>query len=153
MYVIDDDIKDLIETGAATVVGTADAQGRPHVAIAWGPRVQEDRTSVSVFLDSARAAPLLRDLQATGRIAMTVSYPVSYRSVQLKGRSTRVVAPDAEDRDWVQRSREAFMASTALIGDPPGVIRNLWMQDVVRIDFEVEHAFDQTPGPEAGAPL
>ena len=153
MYVIDDELKDFLESGVAVVVATADAQGRPHVSMGWGPRIHDDRTGVTVFLDAARAAPMLRNLQATGRIAMTVGAPVSYRSVQLKGRSTAVKEPDEADRAWVQRHREAFTTSTMLIGDPPQAIRNLWMPEVVRVDFEADAAFDQTPGPEAGRAL
>jgi hypothetical protein len=41
----------------------------------------------------------------------------------------------------------------ALIGDPPEIIRSLWLDDIVRLTFDVDAAYDQTPGPEAGKPL
>lgn len=53
----------------------------------------------------------------------------------------------------MRRGREAFVARTSLIGDSPDMVRSLWLDDVVRVAFEVEAAFDQTPGPEAGKPL
>ncbi|MPZ98656.1 MAG: hypothetical protein GEU80_04805 [Dehalococcoidia bacterium] len=153
MYVINDELKTFIESGVAVVIGTADDEGRPHMAYAWGPRVHEDRVQVSLFIDAARSATPLRDLDANGRIAVTLADPVSYRSVQLKGRAAGHGEPVAGERAWVERHRDAFMASTALVGDAPSTIRNLWMEDVIRVDFEVEQAFNQTPGPGAGVPL
>jgi hypothetical protein len=152
MYRIDDDLKEFIESGVATIVGTGDADGRPHMTMGWGPRVTADG-SVDVFLDKERAAQTLADLEWNGRIAVTVVHPVTVRSVQLKGRYCESGEPDATDREWVERHREAFSVSTALVGDPPGVIKNLWLEETVRVVFEVDGAFDQTPGPEAGKPL
>lgn len=153
MFHIDDELKELLEGGVAVVVGTADAAMRPHVTPGWGPRVMGDRCSIHLFLESARAEQAIADLQATGRIAMTVADPVSYRSVQIKGCfiGTTPVTPDEET--WVQRHRDAFASTTALVGESPEAIRNAWMQDVVRVEFEAERAFDQTPGPMAGRPL
>ena len=153
MYVIDDELKAYLESGVAAVIGTADVDGRPHLAFVWGPRVHEDRHHMSVFIDAPRADVILRDIEATGRIAVIFSHPVSYRSVQLKGPTTGHREPAAEEQAWVEKHRAAFLTSTALVGDPPSTIRNLWMEEVIRIDFRVEQAFNQTPGPDAGIPL
>lgn len=153
MYVIDDALQELLESGVAATAATADERGRPHLALAWGLRVHPDRSTVSVFFETARGAFALADLRSTERIAVTVADPVSYRSVQLKGRQILISEADDDDRTWVQRHRDAFMVSTALVGESPVAVRNRWMQDVFRVDFVVEQAFDQTPGPEAGKPL
>jgi hypothetical protein len=153
MYRIDADLKEFVESGVAAIVGTADLAGRPHVTYAWGPRVNEAGTGVALFIERARVGTTLANVRATGRIAFTVADPVSYRSVQLKGRLTDDGEADGADEAWVERHRESFSVSTALVGDPPETIRNLWMDDVVRLEFEVESAFDQTPGPGAGKPL
>ncbi|MEZ4554299.1 MAG: pyridoxamine 5'-phosphate oxidase family protein [Dehalococcoidia bacterium] len=154
MYVVSEELRELIESGVAVSVATADVSGRPHLNTAWGPRVSPDGATASVFIDRARSQFTLEDVDTTKRIAMTVGDPVSYRSIQLKGTATGVVLePDGDDRDWVRLHREAFMVSAALVGDPPALLRNLWTEDVVRIDFAIEQAFDQTPGPDAGRPL
>lgn len=153
MYVVGEELRELIESGVAVSVATADATGRPHLATAWGPRVGPDGTTASVFIDRARSATTVEDIEATLRIAMTVGDPISYRSIQLKGTSLGCADPTEEDRDWVRRHREAFMVSIALIGDPPALGRNMWSEEVIRIDFLVEQAFEQTPGPDAGRPL
>lgn len=153
MYRIDDELKSFLESGVAAVLGTGDEQRRPQLAYGWGPRVGADPTTVEVFLDAERAAPTIANLRANGHIALTVADPLSLRSVQFKGRFQRVEEPTEADRAWVQRHREAFLVVTSLVGDPPSAIRNLWMDEVVRVTFQVDRAFDQTPGPEAGRPL
>ena len=153
MFRIDDDLRALIESGVAAVVGTGDAAGRPQVAYGWAPRSGATPSALEVFLDTARAGPTLANLRANGRIAVTIGDPVSVRSVQFKGRFQGVAEPTEADRAWVQQQREAFLVATSLVGDAPSMIRNLWMDEVVRVTLEVDAAFDQTPGPLAGRPL
>ena len=153
MYKIDAELKEFIESGVACLVGTGNAEGRPHVVYGWGPRVRAGGAEVDVFIDAPRSATALSDLRENPRIALTLAHPVSYRSVQLKGSFRSTQEPDDEDLARVQAHRDAFLVTTTLVGDPPNTITNLWMEEVVRVSFAVERAFDQTPGPEAGKPL
>lgn len=153
MFVLDAEVKEIVESGVAIIVAASDSSGRPQVRYGWAARVHAGGSAIDVFLDAPRSGPLLDNLAQTGRIAMTVGDPISYRSLQFKGSFTGSGAATQEDREWVQRGHEAFLISTALVGDPPEAIRNLWMDDVIRITFSVESAFDQTPGPEAGRQL
>ncbi|HEV8573209.1 MAG TPA: pyridoxamine 5'-phosphate oxidase family protein [Dehalococcoidia bacterium] len=153
MYQIDENLKDFIESGVATLVATGDSTGRPHLAYGWAPRVADPAGVVEVFLDTARAGPLIADLRANRRIAVTMAHPVYYRSVQLKGDFQNLSDPSDSDKSYVQQRRGDFLTSTSLVGDPPESIRNLWLEDVVRIAFTVNQAYDQTPGPNAGKPL
>ena len=59
----------------------------------------------------------------------------------------------ADDAAWVQRHREAFVVTTSLVGDPPTAIRNLWMDDVVRVSFDGRARVRPDAGPDAGRPL
>ena len=153
MFVVDQELKEFIESGIGVLVGTVDATGRPRLAYAWGPRVHPGGSRVSVYVDLARSGPLLNGREVNPQIAATFTDPISLRSVQLKGRILEVADPNEAERTWVVGHRDAFAATTALIGDQPHVIRNLWMEETVRIDLSVERAFDQTPGPNAGASL
>jgi hypothetical protein len=154
MFRIDDELKEFIESGVAVVLGTASGERRPLVNYAWGPRVQESGGGLHVFLERPRAQPALANLEATGLVAVTFAEPVSYRSIQLKGRYLGSEPATPEEEVWVQRHRDAFASQTALIGDSPGVRRNAWMDErLLRLEIEVNGAFDQTPGPNAGEPL
>lgn len=152
MFVIDEELRELVESPVSVSVGTA-AGDRPELIMGSGPRVGADRTSMSVFLDRARSGPTVENLRENGQIAVTIAAPVSYRSVQFKGRLRRIHEADERDRAWVQRARDMFVTVIALVGDPVQGARNLWMDDLIRIEFEVEDAFDQTPGPNAGRKL
>ncbi len=153
MFLIGDELKEFLESGVATVVGTADSRGRPHVMYASGLRVGDDRCSVSFFIERARVSTTLANAATQGSIAVTAAHPVSYHSVQLKGRWKGSAEADDDDRLWVERQREAFATAIALVGDPQDGARNQWMDDIVRLDCTVEQAFNQTPGPDAGKPL
>ncbi len=139
-------------SGLAAQVGSAGPDGRPQVAAAWGPRYNSDGT-MTVYLDTARAGQTLANLAMNRNIALILADPISYKSVQIKGEWLSAAPPSEEERGAVQRHREAFASNLALVGDKPDAIRNLWMEDVTRIDFAVHAAFDQTPGPQAGQPL
>lgn len=153
MYEFDPATKGFLENGGlAAQVGSADPNGRPQIAAAWGPRENGDGT-MTVFLDTARAARTLANLAMNRNIALIVADPISYRSVQFKGEWLSTAAPTEEEQAWVQRHREGFASNLALVGDSPGAIRNMWMDEITRIDFTVRAAFDQTPGPQAGQPL
>lgn len=152
MFRIDKDLKEFLQGGVAVVVGTGDNSGRPQIAWGWGPRVL-DASTVEVFLDTERAEKTLANLEANGQIAVTFGDPVSYRSVQLKGTFKGSRPTTAPDIEWVNRHHDAFSATTALVGDPPETIRNLFLDDFVCVSFSVTRAFDQTPGPDAGKPL
>jgi hypothetical protein len=46
-----------------------------------------------------------------------------------------------------------FLITTTLVGDSPTAMRNRWLDDIIRVTFRAECAFDQTPGRHAGIPL
>jgi general stress protein 26 len=152
MYQIAPALKEFLESGVAIQVGTAGADGKPHAVTGWGARINEDGT-VSIFIEAKRASRPLANLATNPKVAVIFGDPISYRSIQLKGQWRSTAPPSEEDQAWVVRHRDLFASSTALVGDNPNSIRNLWMDEVMRIDFDVQQAFDQTPGPEAGRPL
>jgi hypothetical protein len=150
---IDDELKEFLESGVGVYVGATGPECGPRVTRGWGPRVLDDRRTMEVFVDSPGGSDVAAAVQADGRVAVVTAAATTYRSIQLKGRCLEVGDPGLGDADWVQRHRDMYAAATALVGQPPPVTRNLWTRGVTRIRFVVEEAFDQTPGPRAGAKL
>ena len=73
--------------------------------------------------------------------------------MQLKGRCTSIGDVSGADSVWIARHLDTFVGIAGQIGIPPDVVRNLAGSDFVRIAFEVEEMFDQTPGVGAGKPM
>jgi hypothetical protein len=98
------------------------------------------------------------NLVGNGRIAVALSLPSTYETVQLKGRYLRTTEPDAEDLLRVDRHRESFARVNESLGVPRPRVEAFWRRELagsplfVTIHFAVHAVFNQTPGPAAGAP-
>jgi hypothetical protein len=156
---ISDELKTLIEGPVSVLVGTRDSRLVPEITRAWGPVVSEDRQSVSLCVPLATSRKTLDNLEANGQIAVTFSLPTNYRTFQLKGRHARTAEPESTDLAVVERHRDAFGEVNASLGQPREVIEAFWRAEIetsavlVRISFEPDQVFDQTPGPGAGRRL
>ena len=156
---ISDELKTLIEGPVSVLVGTRDSRLVPEITRAWGPVVSEDRQSVSLCIPLATSRKTLDNLEANGQIAVTFSLPTNYRTFQLKGRHVRTAEPESMDLAVVERHRDAFGEVNASLGQPREAIEAFWRAEIetsaalVRISFEPDQVFDQTPGPGAGRRL
>lgn len=153
MDLVDDDLKEFLESGVGFYVGANDSEHGPRVTRGWGFRVLDDRRSAEVFVDALGGAAVAGAARVDGRVAVVAAQPTTYQSIQLKGRCLEVGEPGPGDARHVQDHRDAYTAAVALIGHPPSVVRNLWTRAVTRIRFTFDEAFDQTPGPGAGTRL
>ena len=153
---ISDELRALIEGPVSVLVGTRDSRLVPEITRAWGPRVSEDRQSVSLCVPLATSRKTMDNLEANGRIAVAFALPTNYRTFQLKGRHAKIAEPDTTDLAAVERHRDAFSTVNAPLGQPREIIEAFWRAEIetsavlVKILFVPEEVFDQTPGPGAG---
>lgn len=138
---------------SSVVVAAATNDGRPFATLGWGPRVNDAGDRLTVFVEERRATDVLRSIRENGRIAVTYGDPISYRSVQVKGRDCAVVPMAYGDEEAITQHRNTVASNFALTGDPLTGLRNMWMNDFIRLEFTIAEAYDQTPGPNAGRPL
>jgi hypothetical protein len=154
---IDDELKSYLESGPSILVGTCDLGLVPEITRAWGPRVSEDRRSMSVCVPLATSGRTLDNLANNPRIAVSCALPRNAKSVQLKGTCIETTEPDAADLAAVDEHRDAFAAGNERIGVPRHRIEVFWRRELetspvlVKIRFVPDRTFDQTPGPDAGA--
>jgi len=154
---IDDELKAFVESGVSVVVGTRDEGLVPEIVRAWGPHVNRDRRSIRVCVPEATSVRTRTNLVGNGQIAVALSLPSTYETVQLKGRHLRTTRPSAEDLLRVDRHRESFGAVNESIGVPRARVEAFWPRELmgsslfVTIHFAVDAVFNQTPGPFAGA--
>jgi len=150
------DLLAMMARGVSVNVASRDLAFRPSLMRALGSRVSPDGRSITVYVSRRQSRQLVQDVAATGHIAAVFSEPATHRTVQVK--ATRAVLRNAEAAD--QPVLAAYLASMEheiqRVGYAPALTRAMLahsLDDLVAISFEPEQAFDQTPGPKAGARL
>jgi hypothetical protein len=147
------DIGELAGQGVAVIVATRDGSLMPAVTRGWGPRLLEDGARLELCVDAPEGSATLENLRAGSPVAVTLSRPTSYLTVQLKGAVIAFGQPEPEAVHAAHEHVEAFVAETSAIGVPEGIVRVLVGSELVGVAIEVAERYDQTPGPGAGLPL
>lgn len=152
---LSDDVAAFIESGVSIVVAVVGPTGRAHTGRALAARVQPDATIRLIFAEEGTEA-IAASARQRGPIAATFSAPMSHRTLQLKGFSSRLEQLDPEDEAASQRQCDAFAGVLEAVFHPPAFVQafldyrqsKLWV-----LSFPAHEAFEQTPGPGAGRPL
>lgn len=150
------DLLAMMARGVSTIVGSRDLTHRPSVMRAVGSAVADGGRQVTVYLARRQSRQLLQDVAATGHIAVVFSEPATHRTVQLKARQARIRNAGAADAPVLARYLQSMEKELQRVGIAPPLTRAMLahqIDDVVAVEFTPEQAFDQTPGPQAGAPL
>jgi len=146
----------MIDRGVSAIVASRDQALRPSLMRAVGTSISDGAREITVWLARGSARQLLLDLAATGQIAVVFSEPATHRTVQLKG--SRVTTRDATpaDRPALARYLASMEQEVGRVGYGPRYVQAMLghrLEDTVAVSFVPDQAFDQTPGPRAGAPL
>lgn len=142
--------------GVSVNVASRGGDSTPLVGRACGCRASADRRQVTVFLSALQLPLLVEALAETKVIAVAISQPTTHRTLQLKGSDARVMPVSAEDHTHLATFRQAFAADLASLGYgyefAVAVVPEV-DAGTVAVRFTPTHAFDQTPGQNAGKPL
>ena len=146
----------MIARGVSVIVGSRDATLRPSVMRAVAGTLSPDGLGVTVYLARSQSRQLLQDLGATGHISTVFSQPSTHRTVQLK--ATRVSMRNAVTSDepviaGYLAAMEKELAQVGIDAKQTRAMLGCRIDDLVAVSFVPEQAFDQTPGPRAGARL
>ena len=137
--------------GLSLLVASCDARARPVTARGVGLRVWPDRAGLTLFLPQATSGAVVANLAEHPPVALVLSRPNDYHTVQLKGAATGVRAARDDERALV----DAFMEAFGALVEDLGVPRDLWQRvpcwPCFAVDVQVGEVFLQTPGPGAGA--
>jgi hypothetical protein len=142
--------------GVSVIVASRDAQLRPSLMRAVGSRIEEGGQAVTVYLSRRQSRQLLQDLAATGQVAAVFSVPSTHQTVQLKASKVEMRPAGPADAPVLQEYLAAMEQEIQRVGFAPPLTRAMLahrLDDVVAVRFAPEQAFDQTPGPRAGAAL
>lgn len=151
---IDDKIRAHILRNVGTIlVGTRDANLTPEITRGWGPTILPDGHTIDVCVSISAGAKTLENLGNFDEIAVTFHHTATYQTVQLKGRFLESGGLTSGDWEAFERQKNIFLEQTKTHGVPLNIVSRLFTTDLVRIRFVVHEAFEQTPGPGAGAKL
>jgi hypothetical protein len=138
----------------ALIAGLVDPQGRPYALRAWVVLpIGTDGDRVRVALGDE--CHIVGDWIVGTRAAVTGGDVSTLESIQIKG---EVVAWSAEltdaDREAVREHADALhLAIHETDGDPLELVRRLSPTHLVTVEILIDEAYDQSPGPKAGAPV
>jgi hypothetical protein len=142
----------LLETGVAIMVATRDARLRAHVTRGWGGCLDAETGQLVLALTDYPGSGVVPDLEANGLIAVNLARPSNYQSMQLKGTVDSIGDCGAEELARVEAHLARFVEETAQAGAPP-IIARIAGSEFVRVRVTLDRAYEQTPGPDAGAEL
>lgn len=152
---LSDDVISFIESGVSIVIAVVGPTGRAHAGRALAARVLSDATIRVIFPDEGNDA-ITAAVQAGSPIAVTFSAPLSHRTLQIKGFSSRPEQLDPVDQAMSQIQCKGFAGVIAAAGHPPTFVQAFmdYCSSTSRVlSFPAEEAFEQTPGPGAGRTL
>ncbi len=139
---------------ASLIVGALSADGRPYATRGWGLSVTSGDDVHGRLQLPADDADTLAHLAGGGRISITGTDVPTLRSVQLKGRVEAFVATTDADLRVHENHSQGFIEDVAQHDHIPAEMIALMLPlDVITLTFTADEAYDQTPGPHAGAPL
>ncbi|MBC5785137.1 hypothetical protein H8N03_19475 [Ramlibacter sp. USB13] len=150
------DLVAMMARGVSVIVGSRDARLRPSIMRAVGSRVEAGGQDITVYLARRQSRQLVQDLAATGQVAVVFSEPSTHRSVQLKASRVDMRPAGPEDEAVLAAYLRSMEHEIQQVGFGPPVTRAMLahrLDDVIAVRFTPEQAFEQTPGPRAGAAL
>lgn len=150
---ITDELARFLESGISIAIATRDAGLEPSGACVWAVTVDDDRRHVTAYVLEAAAGRILADLRDNGQAALGFGRPCDHRAIQLKGIFVAARPATPADRAIVERQAAGLFDQLEGVGIPRAMLVNWVVWPAVAIRLRVEHVFDQTPGPGAGAPL
>jgi len=153
---LDPDRMAMVAKGVSAIVASCNAQLQPSIMRAVGSHISSDGHQVTVFLRRSQSRQLLQDIAETGQIAVVFSEPSTHRTLQLKASRAVQRPAAAADAPLLEAYLRSMEHEVGLVGYGPryvGAMLAAPLADVVAVSFTPARAFDQTPGPRAGAAL
>ncbi len=146
----------LMRRRVSIIVAGRDAQHRPHLMRAFGCRLAPDRRELTLFMSTGTGAAVLADLRANGRIAVVITEPTTARTIQLKGEHALIEPPGPGDAALVQHYIDCFADEIEQLGFDRALAGTMFAHrsdELIAVRFTPGEAYEQTPGPNAGARL
>lgn len=134
-------------------MGTRNARLEPNGARVIAVKVEPDAQHLVAFVPAVDADAVVSDLDANGQAALAFARPADDRACQIKGECVSIRRAEPSELALVQAQWEGWVSQLATVGIPAVATQRWSRWPCVALRLRVTAAFDQTPGPDAGAPL
>jgi hypothetical protein len=150
---IDVELAAFLQEGIAIQLGTRNERLEPNGVRVVSVAVDPDGRHIVAYVPDAAVAQVLPDLQSNGQAALVFARPPDERACQLKGTFTNAQPATAAERAGVEAQWDRWLDRLASIGVARATLEPWITWPCTAIRLRVTAIFDQTPGPNAGAPL
>jgi|EndMetStandDraft_8_1072994.scaffolds.fasta_scaffold166881_2 hypothetical protein len=150
---IDVELAAFLQEGIAIQLGTRNERLEPNGVRVVSVAVDPDGRHIVAYVPDAAVAQVLPDLQSNGQAALVFARPPDERACQLKGTFTNARPATAAERAGVEAQWDRWLDRLASIGVARATLEPWITWPCTAIRLRVTAIFDQTPGPNAGAPL
>jgi hypothetical protein len=141
---------------ASLAIATRDASNRPSLVKAVACRVSADRRRVTLYLDQQLGEAVVRAVRAGFPVAAVFSEPATHRTLQLKADRAEVGTVSPAERELARQQFINIVEHISALAYPEDGVRCFFHytpEQLVAVSFTPTEAFEQTPGPRAGARL
>ena len=150
---IDVELAAFLQEGIAIQLGTRNERLEPNGVRVVSVAVDPDGRHIVAYVPDAAVAQVLPDLQSNGQAALVFARPPDERACQLKGTFTNAQPATAAERAGVEAQWDRWLDRLASIGVARATLEPWVTWPCTAIRLRVTAIFNQTPGPNAGAPI
>ena len=131
-------------------VGTRDENLNPHVNRVMGAIVEKDKERITFYVAEVTSQKIRHNLDDNGRIALTMSEPISHESYQFKGSYLSSRESEEGDIAIIDEYVKNIVSQIKIAGGSEEFFNDFIYNPSLAITFQIEDIFNQTPGPGAG---
>ncbi|MEL0169042.1 MAG: hypothetical protein VW877_13045 [Pseudomonadaceae bacterium] len=147
------DDAEFISKGLSISLASRDLRHVPSIARGLACCFSTDGCQLVVLLSRRQNQDLLRDITASGQLAVVFTEPSSHRTLQIKGSDAWIAPLEQGDLGLLSASRRNFGADILPLGFDEAFNRRLFANDpddLCRVLMTPTDVFQQTPGANAG---
>ncbi len=141
---------------ASIALASRDARNRPSLVKGVACRVSADRRRVTLYVDQQLGQAVVQSIREGFPVAAVFSEPATHRTLQLKSERAEVGAISPAERELARQQFINIVEHISALDYPEAGLRcyfHYTPEQLVAVTFTPTEAFEQTPGPRAGARL
>jgi pyridoxamine 5'-phosphate oxidase-like protein len=150
---IDVELAAFLQEGIAIQLGTRNDRLEPNGVRVVAVTVDGDGRHLVAYVPDAAVSQVLPDLESNGQAALVFARPPDERACQVKGTFTSARPASEAERAGVEAQWDRWRDRLASIGVARATLEPWITWPCTAIRVRVTAIFNQTPGPNAGAPL